>query len=48
MFFPLERKNFRLSAFREIRLFAHVLIFFVRKHFSKTPGISISPDSYYT
>lgn len=48
MFFPLERKNFRLSAFRGIRLFAHVLIFFVRKHFSKTPGISISPDSCYT
>ena len=48
MFFPLERKNFRLSAFREIRLFAHVLIFFVRNHFSKTPGISISPDSCYT
>ena len=48
MFLPLERKNFRLSAFREIRLFAHVLIFFVRKHFSKTPGISISPDSCYT
>ena len=23
MFFPLERKNFRLSAFRGIRLFAH-------------------------
>lgn len=48
VFFPLERKNFRLSAFRGIRLFAHVLIFFVRKHFSKTPGISISPDSCYT
>lgn len=48
MFSPLERKNFRLSAFREIRLFAHVLIFFVRNHFSKTPGISISPDSCYT
>lgn len=43
MFFPLERKNFR-----GIRLFAHVLIFFVRKHFSKTPGISISPYSCYT
>ena len=45
MFFQLERKNFRSSAFRGIRLFAHVLIFFVRKHFSKTPGVSISPDS---
>ena len=48
MFFPLERKNFRLSAFREIRLFAHVLIFFVRKHFSQTPDISIPYDSCYT
>ena len=48
MFSHWKEKKLGLSAFREIRLFAHVLIFFVRNHFSKTPGISISPDSCYT